>query len=318
VSAALIAAGALARGARAAGALALFTARTARRVEAALPARGALRRRRRRAHPLRRARRRAAAPHGARPRRARAHFTHSLADRLAGDFRVVVMDRPGSGTRRRARAPRASPRAHAAPSPTSSARSASARRCSSGHSLGGAHRARRRPRAPRRGGGLALIAPLTHVEPEPPAVFRRLAVGSPLARWLVAWTVATPASILRRRQVLDALFSPDPVPADYATAGGGMLGLRPRGFVAASADLVAVNHDMPGLVERYGTLGVPVGVLFGTGDRILDYRVHGEALAAQVPGARLELVDGGHMLPLTMPDRAAAFVRDVARRAGAA
>jgi pimeloyl-ACP methyl ester carboxylesterase len=79
---------------------------------------------------------------------------------------------------------------------------------------------------------------------------------------------------------------------------------------------VAIPDDMPALLERYPTLRVPVGVLFGTGDRILDPRVHGEGLRGRVPDLRVELVEGGHMLPLTAPDRAADLVRDVARRAG--
>ena len=110
------------------------------------------------------------------------------------------------------------------------------------------------------------------------------------------------------------MFGPDAVPRDYPLAGGGLLGLRPSAFVAASTDLVATRGDMPALVARYGALRVPVGILFGTDDRILDHRAHGVAMAAQVPDLALELVPGGHMLPLTAPDRVAAFVRAVARR----
>ena len=70
------------------------------------------------------------------------------------------------------------------------------------------------------------------------------------------------------------------------------------------------------LVAGYDALNAPgappVHVLYGRGDRVLDYRLQGEGFAARVPAARLELVDGGHMLPLTQPERCAAFIRRAA------
>ena len=52
-------------------------------------------------------------------------------------------------------------------------------------------------------------------------------------------------------------------------------------------------------------------VLFGRGDRLLDWRSNGQALVDKVAGARLQLVDGGHMLPVTQPDVTAKFIEDV-------
>ncbi len=40
--------------------------------------------------------------------------------------------------------------------------------------------------------------------------------------------------------------------------------------------------------------------------------LQGEGFVARVPAARLELVDGGHMLPVTQPERCAAFIRRAA------
>lgn len=76
---------------------------------------------------------------------------------------------------------------------------------------------------------------------------------------------------------------------------------------------MAVPADMPPLLQRYHTLAMPVAVLYGTHDRILDHLVHSEALRGALPHLRLELVEGaGHMLPITVPDRVASFVREVA------
>jgi pimeloyl-ACP methyl ester carboxylesterase len=59
-------------------------------------------------------------------------------------------------------------------------------------------------------------------------------------------------------------------------------------------------------------LRLPLHVLFGRGDRLLDWRANGQALVDKVPGARLELVEGGHMLPVTQPELTARFIDEVA------
>jgi pimeloyl-ACP methyl ester carboxylesterase len=292
-------------------ALALFTAHTARRVDAALPPAGRfIEVGGARIHYV---------EQGSGPALLMIHglgghartFTHSLVERLARDYRVVVMERPGSGHSTRAPGASAGPLAQARTVAELIRALGLDRPLLVGHSLGGAVALATALEHPELVRGLALVAPLTHVEQAPPAVFAPYAIRSPLVRSLVAWTVATPGTILRGRQALDALFGPDAVPRDYAIAGGGLMGLRPRGFVGTSTDLLAVNHDMPALVERYGSLRVPVGVLYGTGDRILSHQVHGEGMKSRVPACRVELMEGGHMIPLTAPDRVAAFVRAV-------
>jgi pimeloyl-ACP methyl ester carboxylesterase len=70
------------------------------------------------------------------------------------------------------------------------------------------------------------------------------------------------------------------------------------------------------MAQRYGAMQLPVSILYGRGDGILSPHDQGEALAAKLPGARLTLVEGGHMLPLTQPENTAQFVREAAARAG--
>ena len=57
---------------------------------------------------------------------------------------------------------------------------------------------------------------------------------------------------------------------------------------------------------------MPISILFGRDDRILDYKANGEAFVAKAPGARLTLVTGGHMLPVTAVDTSVDFVRNAA------
>jgi len=140
-------------------------------------------------------------------------------------------------------------------------------------------------------------------------------IASPWLRALAAWTVAAPANLVMRDRMLALVFAPEPAPPDFATRGGGLLALRPSHFIAASEDLAAIPQDLPAMTQRYGAMRLPVSVLFGRGDRILDPREQGEALAAELPGATLTLVEGGHMLPVTHPDLTANFIREATARA---
>jgi pimeloyl-ACP methyl ester carboxylesterase len=93
--------------------------------------------------------------------------------------------------------------------------------------------------------------------------------------------------------------------------------LRPRSFYATSTDLMALGQDLVNLADRYQRLTVPTGILFGSADRILDPEVHGAAMADKVAGLHLEFIEGGgHMTPITAPQRTSEFIRRMADRVG--
>jgi pimeloyl-ACP methyl ester carboxylesterase len=244
-----------------------------------------------------------------------AHFDYGVADTLAQRHRVIAIDRPGSGY---------SQRDAATPSDVSTQAAALAalidqlgleRPTVAGHSLGGAIALTLALEHPDKVGALALVAPLTHVQDSAPEVFKALAIESIWVRKLFAWTLATPGAIAGSKKVLAAVFAPESAPRDFAVRGGGMLSLRPRQFLAASSDMQALPGHMPGLQARYGELKVPTSVLYGREDAILDWQQHGQKLADKVTGSRLQLVDGGHMLPVTQPQLVAEFIEQCAREA---
>ena len=245
------------------------------------------------------------------------NFTYALIGRLTNEFRVIAVDRPGSGYSTRPAG--ADPRLRAQAEVMAKIIEALNldRPLVVGHSLGGAITLAIGLDHPECASGLALIAPVTQLVATPPAAFRGLDIKSPLLRWIVAWTVATPLGILSAERVLKAVFAPEKVPADFARLGGGALGLRPQSFYATSTDLEAVNDGFAGLIGRYPTLTLPAGILFGKGDNLLDFRVHGQATRDQIPSLDLELIEGGHMLPVTAPDAVADFIRRLARMAAA-
>ena len=245
------------------------------------------------------------------------HFRYSLVDALAEETRVVAVDRPGSGysTREPGRATALEDQADAIAALME--RLGFERALLVGHSLGGALSLAVALRHPTRVAGLALLAPLTTMPGGSPEVFRSLQVP-PALRSLIARTVAIPAFVSRREALMRLVFGPEDAPGDYARRGGGLLSLRPQQFQSAAEDYAAVPRSLMALEARYDELvratpaPLPIAVLYGREDRVLDYRPQGEGFIARVPHARLELVTGGHMLPVTQPARCAEFIRRAA------
>jgi pimeloyl-ACP methyl ester carboxylesterase len=243
------------------------------------------------------------------------NYTYALVDKLSGEFRVIAVDRPGSGY---------SARPDDAPAKLSAQAGTLAKFVRAlglkqpllvGHSLGGALSLAIALDHPDCAGALALIAPLTQAQDDVPEPFQGLVVNLRVVRKIIAWTLAIPMSIRSAPELLKIVFAPDAVPPDFPMRGGGLLGLRPKSFYNTSSDLAAVNEDLPGMMKRYGELTIPLGMLFAKGDLILDYRRQGEAMKRQCPALDLVLMDEhGHMLPVTAPDSTAALIRRLATR----
>ena len=243
------------------------------------------------------------------------HFTYALKDRLTADHRVILFDRPGCGYSKPA--PGASP--------TLSAQATTIihfiqalgldKPLIVGHSLGGAIALAIALDHGDQIGGLALIAPLGHLAEQVPAAFTALVIRSPLRRRLTAWLLATPGSIIGGKATVAHIFSPDRPPDDFGKTAGGFLTMRPESYIAASAELVALEQELPSIEARYGSITCPVSILCGTGDAILDPEVHSGMLARTISGATIDWIEnGGHMPPLIVPDRTASFIKEAAHR----
>jgi len=190
------------------GALVFFTVRTARQVEAALPPAGrfvdvpgA------RLHVVERGQ----GPgllllHGLAGQLG--HFTYGIVDQLATQYRVVAVDRPGSGYSVRAPGASAALGAQADALATLIDKLQLGRPVVVGHSLGGAVALALAQRHPQHVAGLALVAPLTHLVQGVPAAFKGLVIAKPWLRTLVAWTLAVPVSIVIRDKVLGLVRHP--------------------------------------------------------------------------------------------------------------
>ncbi|NKC32262.1 alpha/beta fold hydrolase [Falsiroseomonas selenitidurans] len=114
------------------------------------------------------------------------------------------------------------------------------------------------------------------------------------------------------------IFAPGPVPAHFAAGFPTGLALRPSQLRAAAADTALMVPAAMATRHRHGALPMPVLILAGDGDRIVDVERQSGRLHRDIPGSTLRLLPGaGHMIHHQAPDAVVRAIRDAAARATA-
>lgn len=149
------------------------------------------------------------------------NFAYLELPRLAQSHRVIVVDRAGSGRSTRGPGSQANVYAQARTIARFIDTLGLEKPLLVGHSLGGAIALAVGLDHPDSVSRIALIAPLTHTETEPPAAFKGLALRWPLLRRFASLTMGIPVMILQSRKAIDAIFAPEPVPRDFPIKGVG-------------------------------------------------------------------------------------------------
>ncbi len=187
-----------------------------------------------------------------------------------------------------------------------------------GHSLGGTVALAVAIEHPQAICGLALLAPYTHYSGEVAPAFAPLHIAQPWKRWLISQTIGHSRCALKTApQVLDFIFGPQAVPADYAISGrrlfraaGQAISTRRRATswrstatCRASSNATAKSTCRSASCSARPTACCPMSE-------------HGLAMQGKIAGLELELLDGiGHMPQFVAADRVVAFIRRMAGRA---
>ncbi|MBO0752802.1 MAG: alpha/beta hydrolase [Bradyrhizobiaceae bacterium] len=236
----------------------------------------------------------------------------ALGDRLAGNRRVILVDRPGHGwSDRPGGAADASPARQAALIMEALERMGIERFVLLGHSLGGAVASALALAWPERLAGLVLLAPVTH--PWKGSIdWYNVILSTPVIGRLFAHTIAVPLSFLMLEGGVASVFAPQPAPADYVRRAGIRLLLRPAQFIANAQDIAALKAFVTAQAPRYAEIGVPTVILTGTNDSTVAPHLHARAFAEAVPEARLVMLTGiGHMPHHVSTDRVVAAVEQL-------
>lgn len=219
-----------------------------------------------------------------------------LIDVLARDHRVISFDRPGFGHSERPRDRLWTPSAQARIIAAAMLRLGVARSAVVGHSMGSV---------------VALALALDH-----PEQVRTLALLSgyhfpklrldalmtaPVALPLLGDVMRYTVTALSARAMLDGavkqMFAPRDVPADFMPVLSREMLVRPIQLRANAEDAAFMMPAARDLSERLDELQMPVTIIAGEDDTIVDMEAHSKRLHEALPGSRLVVVPGaGHMV----------------------
>jgi pimeloyl-ACP methyl ester carboxylesterase len=184
-----------------------------------------------------------------------------------------------------------------------------------GHSYGGAISLAYAERHPGEVRGLVLVdaaATCTHNSAFERAQARFVQfVGLPVISQLADVTFS---QLLRTASAAPAeseAFSPNPVNQRHHQRVLA-INLKHGNLEAYSGEVLAANGVFESVDRDLGSIHIPAVVLQGAQDKLIKPEC-GRRLAASIPAARLQMVQGGHMVPYTHPAAVAAAVRAVAR-----
>jgi pimeloyl-ACP methyl ester carboxylesterase len=237
-------------------------------------------------------------------------------DRLARDYRVTIVDRPGHGLSRRPRFS-GTPREQAAQIAEALDMLGVARPLIAAHSFGGLVALAFAEQYPERAAGLVLVAPIAFPEPRllEHSLFAPRAVPllGPVFSW-VAERSGLDRTVLEMLQ--RAMFSPDPVPARWKASFPFDDVLDADAMVREGEDAAAMLPLSPAGSIAFGRIAAPIHVLTGSADRIVDPERQGKALARLLPESRrTEIRGAGHMLHHTHPDTLIEAIEEAAAAA---
>jgi pimeloyl-ACP methyl ester carboxylesterase len=235
-----------------------------------------------------------------------------LVDRLAEAHRVIVLDRPGYGWSSRPSGRDWTPEAQAALFAAAADRLGAERPILYGHSWGTLPAlawALDRPEFVR---GLVLGAGYFFPTPRPDALFTSI-LASPVLGDLMSETIAPLQTRLTGPAGFRMIFSPNETPPRFLDEMPFALMLRPGHLQATAADSAMMPLAAARLEPRYGELQLPVTIIWGEQDKLVDQAQQSARLAALLPQARaVPLSDTGHMVHHVALDQVATAIEEMA------
>jgi pimeloyl-ACP methyl ester carboxylesterase len=218
-----------------------------------------------------------------------------LAGMLAERYRTIVFDRPGFGHSTRIAGQCTGPLAQARLVRKAVAALSAERPIIVGHSWGGAMALAYAASFPQDLSALIVLAgwafPGRHA-----AILLYALPQIRLFGTLVSQILWPRLARLAAPEIMRRIFAPNPIPAGFAESLAVELALRPSQLLADAEDLTALNGCVAQIAGAYSSIDVPVELVSGDRDGIVDPRRHTMRLAAMLPRAGTTIIeDVGHM-----------------------
>jgi pimeloyl-ACP methyl ester carboxylesterase len=131
----------------------------------------------------------------------------------------------------------------------------------------------------------------------------------PVVGDVLRYTVSPLLARLMMDKIVEHLFAPQPVPPRFRRGFPVPLTLRPWQIRAAAEETALMVPAAARLSAAYAQIRLPVAVVVGEGDRLIDPQVHSARLHHELAGSTfLPVADAGHMVHYAAPEQIIAAV----------
>jgi len=227
---------------------------------------------------------------------------YPLAEHLAGNHRVVLIDRPGQGWSTREGRADSTPAIHARMILEALDQLNIDRAIFVGHSWGGAVIPALAVAYPNRVAGLVMISAVAYPwKGDVDWIYRASTI--PLVGSLLAHTVVLPYGLLALDTALRSVFYPQRPPDNYSDQTHVRLVLRPDTFLNNAWDLASLRSALVNQSRDYSRITAPVTLIAGDSDTVVSTEIHSRQFAKSVTQAKLVILPNtGHMPQVTASD----------------
>ena len=232
-----------------------------------------------------------------------------LLERLSRAHRVIAFDRPGFGHSNRPRGRLWTPKAQAKLLHAALAQLGVEQAVVVGHSMGAMvamSLALDHPEDVRR---LVLLGGYYYPSARVDSLLTA-PVALPVVGDILRYTVAAVSARLLLNRLVRAMFAPREVPAHFIQTLSGEMMVRPIQLRANAEDAAFMVPQAKDSSERHHELRMPVAIVAGAEDKVIDVEAHSKRLHSELAGnSTLAIVPGaGHMVHHAAPDDVVAAV----------
>ncbi len=219
-----------------------------------------------------------------------------LIERLAVDHRVIVIDRPGYGHSERPRDRLWTQTAQAKFIHAALRKLNVERPIVVGHSMGAMVAVAMALEYPDDVGGLVLLGGYYYPTARVDALLTT-PVALPVLGDVMRYTVTAVASRAMMKGAVKTMFLPNSVPPEFFATLSREMMLRPSQLRANAEDAAFMIPAAAASSARLKELRLPVTIIAGANDKVVDTAAHSSRLHREVPGSQLIEVPGvGHMV----------------------
>lgn len=228
-------------------------------------------------------------------------FTFSIFNKVANNYEAVALDRPGYGYSECSDFDKLSLKSQSQLINETLNELNIENPIMIGHSYGGAVMLQYLLDYPDQVRGAISLAGVAYVD-EPPEESFFAIPRYPIIGPLITNTLVVPLGRSVAKGIYKQAFAPSEAPENYVKIISSLY-IRPAQFTATAYELAEMHESVSKISQHYSEITVPVTIIFGNSDQMLDHVKDGRRLYEALPNARLKLIDNaGHKIHHTHPE----------------